>query len=155
MIHKDAFHILIPAGLITAGCAVFGWIGLLSPDLLDWPSPSPLIVKVGLFVLGSAPLLWFLAFRLHLRSLWVYRNTKPITMSLQIKVEKDSESTNYYALLFSAEAKGKVQEIPVYQPRWNLQLIGADEQALVFIDPKSGKPLVIEINGRRLWTMAL
>jgi hypothetical protein len=153
MIHGDVLRFLVPAGIVSVGCAIFGWIGLFSPRVLGWPPTNPLAVNVSLAVLGLMPLLWLLAFRLHLRSLWVYGNTKPVTMNVQVKVEEDSESTRYYALLRSDPDSEYIQQVPVYPPRWNAKSIGDWTSAYVFVDPVSAKPMVIEINGERLWTM--
>jgi hypothetical protein len=152
MIHRDVVRLLISSGIVSVGCAVFGWTGLFSPESLGWPPVNPWVVKILLAVLGCMPILWFLAFRLHLRSFWVYRNTKPIRMNVGIEIEEDNESTRFYALL--TPDSGSVRRIPVYPPRWNPQLVAPNTVAQVFIDPVSGKPLVVEIDGRRLWTMA-
>jgi hypothetical protein len=74
-------------------------------------------------------------------------------MNLQVKVEEDSESTRYYALLRSHLDSGHIQQIPVYPPRWNAKSIGDWTSAYVFVDPVSARPMVIEVNGERLWTM--
>lgn len=155
MIHRDLFRILVPAGVISVACSVFGWIGLFAPSLLGWPSSSPLVVEVLLGILAAMPLLWCLSFRLHLRSLWVYRNTRPVTMNVNVKVEEDSEATQYYALLRLPGDSNRIEQVPVYPPRWDAKSIGKETPAHVFIDPRSSKPSVIEIDGKRLWTMAL
>lgn len=156
MIHRDVARSLFITGIITAVCGIFGWVGMISPESLGWPSKNPLIVNIILAVLGcGVPLLWFLACRLHLRSLWVYQYTSPVTMYLQINVEKDNESTNYYALLRTTPNSKEVKQIPVYVPQWLTESVESNTPARVFVDPKSAKPLVIETKGGRLWTMAL
>ena len=97
MIHGDAFRYLIPGGIIAVASGVFGWFGLIAPQHLGWPRDTPLLAQAALLLLGCLPVLWFFAFRLHLRSLRVLRHESPVTMYLQVKIEEDSESTRYYA----------------------------------------------------------
>ena len=155
MMHKDLFWILIPAGVISIGCAAFGFVGLFSPALLGWPSSIPIAVKIGLVVFTLMPLLWILAFRLHLKSFWVYRSTRPTEMNVRIEVAEGSDHNSYFAILRYGEMEPGDERIPVYPPNWNARAIGTDTLARVFFDPKSKKPLVIEINGNLLWSMAL
>lgn len=155
MIHRDMHRVLIPAGVISVGLAIIGWIGLFRPDLLNWPSSNPVIVKGILIVLGCMPVLWFFSFRLHLRSLWVYQHVKPIMMDVKVIIEEGSDHTSYYVLLETTSASSHVQKIPVYPTRWDSRSVVEGTPARVFKDPTSGKPLVIEIDGKRLWTMAL
>jgi hypothetical protein len=153
VIHRDLFRMLVPAGIVCLACSVFGWIGLIAPNLLGWPASTPLVARVLLSVLAAMPLLWFLAFRLHLRSLWVYRNTSPVAMNVDVKIEEDSDSTQYYALLRVPGDGHRIERVPVFPPRWDVGAIGKETPARVFIDPRSSKPSVIEIDGKRLWTM--
>ena len=154
-IHRDLRRILVPSGLISAGCAVFGWIGLIRPGILGWGLSIPPIVKAMLFILGCMPILWFLGFRLHLRSLWVYRHVKPVTMSARVEVEEEGDHTSYYVLLESPVDNTQLEHIPVYPPQWDARSVMAGSIARVFKDPVSGRPMVIEIEGRCLWSMAL
>jgi hypothetical protein len=154
MVHKDLFRYLIPGGIISILCGIFGWLGISSPNSLGWPTSSPLIVKGILVILGCMPLLWLFAYRLQLRSFWVYRHTPPVTMYLKIEIQKDSDSTSYYALLRSSPDSPLIQKIPVYPPSWKTESHIENRPARVFIDPRSAKPLVIEMGENRLWTMA-
>jgi hypothetical protein len=155
MMHKDLFWILMPAGVISICCAAFGFVGLFSPALLGWHSSIPLSVKIGLIVFALMPLLWILSFRLHLKSFWVYRSTHPTEMNVTIEVDEGSDHNSYFAILRCGEMGPGDERIPVYPPNWNVRTIGTDALARVFFDPKSKKPLVIEIDGKRLWSMAL
>jgi hypothetical protein len=155
MVDRDVFGKLILAGIISTVCGVFGWVGLIFPEWLGWSPETPLLVKGSLFVLGCMPLLWFFSFRLHLRSVWVYQNTKPITMYLQVQVKEDSDGKSYYALLRSDQYSQEFQQIPVYPPRWDISSMESIVPVAVFVDPASAKPMVIENDGKRLWTLAL
>ena len=155
MMHKDLFWTLILAGAISICCAAFGFVGLFSPALLGWDSPIPLVVKIALAVLALMPLLWILAFRLHLKSFWVYRSMLPTEMNVRIEVDEGSDHNSYFAILKHGEMESGDERIPVYPPNWNARAIGTDTSALVFFDPESKRPLVIEIDGKRLWSMAL
>jgi hypothetical protein len=153
--HKDMFWILIPAGAVSIGCAVFGVVGLFSPALLGWNAPIPLVVETGLVAFTLMPLLWILAFRLHLKSFWVYRSTRPVEMNVRIEVEEGSDHDSYFAILRHKTTDHGDDRIPVYPPNWCAKTISTDALARVYFDPKSNKPLVIELNGKRLWSMAL
>lgn len=154
MIHRDLLHVLAPGAAGALACGIFGVVGLVAPHLLDWTSP-PLLVKIALGLLAGMPLLYIAAFRLHLKSRWVYRNTKPRTATVTVKIDESTDSTSYYVLLRFQENSEQTEEIPVYPPRWDVSAIKPETPANVFIDPRSSKPLVFEFEGKRLWSMAL
>lgn len=155
MIHRDLRRILVPSGLISASVAVFGWVGLLRPDILGWGSPVPSFVKAILFILGCMPILWFVGFRHHLRSLRVYRHVTPKTMAVRVEIAEEGDHTCYYVILESTVEKTKSRLIPVYPPQWDVRSVADGSIAQVFHDPVSGKPMVIEIEGKLLWSMEL
>ena len=76
-------------------------------------------------------------------------------MSAKVKVEKDSDHTSYYVVLVSTLNNTQMEQIPVYPPRWDAQSLTVGSQAQVYKDPVSGKILVVEIEGKLLWSMAL
>jgi len=155
VIHKDSYPYLIPGGLISLASGAFAAIGLLEPSRLGWTEPAPLWVKIALGLLLCLPIVWLVAFRLHLRSVWVLRNETPVEMYAQIEVVQDSESTSYYACLRDAPGGAVIHRLPVYALFGKSDLPREPQPAKVFIDRLSRKPMVIELQGKRWWTRAL
>lgn len=153
-LHKDLALYLTCAGVISIACGIFGWVGFFAPELLGWPESTQLTLQILLVVLGCMPIMVAFAVRLHLRAYWVYRNITPEKMQVQIEIEEGSDSTSYFAVLLSSGSE-QAQRVPVYTPGWNAKTLQGINLADVFFDPVSRKPLVIEIDGRRLWSMAL
>jgi hypothetical protein len=154
VIHKDSYPYLIPGGLIALASGVFAAIGLLEPSRLGWTEPAPLWVKIALAVLLCLPIVWLVAFRLHLRSVWVLRNETPVEMYAQIEVVQDSESTSYYACLRDAPGGAVIHRVPVYALFGKTDLPREPQPAKVFVERSSGKPMVVEMQGKRWWTRA-
>jgi len=155
VIHKDSYPYLVPGGLIALASGVFAAIGLLEPSRVGWTEPAPLWVKIALGLLLCLPIVWLVAFRLHLRSVWVLRNETPVEMYAQIEVVQDSESTSYYACLRDAPGGAVIHRLPVYALFGKSDLPREPQPAKVFIDRLSCKPMVIELQGKRWWTRAL
>ena len=155
VIHKDSYPYLIPGGLISLASGAFAAIGLLEPSRLGWTEPAPLWVKIALGLLLCLPIVWLVAFRLHLRSVWVLRNETPVEMYAQIEVVQDSESTSYYACLRDAPGGAVIHRLPVHALFGKSDLPREPQPAKVFIDRLSRKPMVIELQGKRWWTRAL
>lgn len=152
MIHRDLYRYLIPSSIISIVSGMFGWVGLVAPQLLGWSLTTPFFVKALLFILGCLPILSFFSFRNALKSTHAFYNETPLTMYLEIETEKDSESTSYYACLQHSKEGNIVYRIPVYPPSWNCESVG-QVSAQVFIDSVSKKPLVVEVKGKRLWSL--
>jgi hypothetical protein len=154
MISKHANPYLIPAGLISLAGGIFAAMGLLEPARLGWSVPAPLAVKVGLIALLALPVVWLLAFRHDLQSRWVLTDESPVTMYAHIETEETSDSTAYYVCLRAAADAPVQQRVAVHRPRGTLDGLRTPQAARVFIDSRSGMPLVVEVPGHRLWTMA-
>jgi hypothetical protein len=80
-------------------------------------------------------------------------------MNLVLKVEEDSESTQYYAHLTPIDMNipnQKIWQIALWgSPHQNMKAhIGHDIKAQVYFDPKSSRPAVIESEFGLLWAMA-
>ena len=137
---------LVAAGLVSLAAAVFAAIGLNEPTMLGWPGPAPLWGRIGLVLLLCAPIAWLLAARGQLRSLWVLRNEPPIEMYLELEHAKGT----YYACLRAAPAEAVLHRVPIYPPS---VAVDGLQPAKVYMDIESGKPMVIEVQGHRLWAM--
>ena len=146
-------HYLIPAALISLASAVFAAVGLIEPARLGWPAPGPWWVTTALVMLLCLPIAWLLAFRLHLRSLWIVRNETTVDMQVQLVVEEASDSTSHYACLRDSADAAVLRRVPVYPPPGDLEPLREPQPAKVYMDRVSGKPVGIEVRGRRLWAM--
>jgi hypothetical protein len=144
---------LIPTGLVSLAIAIFAAVGLLTPSSLGWTGTPPAWVNIALVVLLGLPVVWLLAFRHHLKSLRALSEASPLDMYAHVEVEDDSESTDYYVCLRAAPAKPVLHRVPVQRPRGSIEELRTPQAAKVFIDRRSGKPMVVELSGRRLWTM--
>jgi hypothetical protein len=144
---------VIAAGLISLASAIFAAVGLLEPGWLGWTAPAPTWVNIGLGVLLGLPIVWLLAFRHHLQSRWALTDESPVAMYAHVEVEKDSESTDYYVCLRTAPGAPLLHRVAVYAPQGRIDTFRTPQAARVFIDRHSGKPLVVDLPGRRLWTM--
>ncbi len=152
-IHADMWWRLGASGLVSLGAGLFGLIGLLSPQTLGWPSPVPWQGKLAMLVLVGLLPLWLLSWWGHYRALWVYRHVDPVTRWVQIQTVEDSESRSYYAQIQSADGNATIWTLPVYRPQGTLPSPGVNHLGAVYLEPKSGKPLVITIDGQRFWAV--
>jgi len=137
---------LVAAGLVSLAAAIFAAIGLNEPTMLGWTGPAPLWGRVGLVLLLCAPIAWLLAARGPLRSLWVLRNEPPVEMYVELERVKDS----YYANLRAAPGETVLHRVPIYPPSATVDGL---QPAKVYMDIESGKPMVLEVQGHRLWAM--
>jgi hypothetical protein len=110
-------------------------------------------VNVALVVLLGLPVVWLLAFSHHLKSRWALSEANPVDMYAHVEVEDDSESTDYYVCLRVAPAEAVLHRLPVQRPRGSIAELRTPQAAKVFIDRRTGKPIVVELPGGRLWTM--
>jgi len=144
---------VIAAGLISLGAAIFAAIGLLEPARLGWTAATPGWVKLCLAMLLALPILWLLAFRHQLQSGWTLTDESPVTMYAQVEVEHGSDATGYYVCLRAAPQAPVLHRLAVQRPHGSLDPLRTPQAAKVFIDSRSGKPLVVEVAGHRLWTL--
>lgn len=144
---------LIAAGLISLAAAIFAAVGLLEPARLGWSAAAPMWVKLCLIMLLALPILWLLAFRHQLQSGWTLTDESPITMYAHLEVEQGSDSTGYYVCLRRAADAPVLHRLAVQRPHGSLDALRTPQAAKVFIDSRSGKPLVVEVAGHRLWTL--
>ena len=144
---------VIAAGLVSLGAAIFAAVGLLEPARLGWTASPPIGVKICLIVLLALPVLWLLAYRHQLQSGWTLTDESPITMYAHLEVEQGSDSTGYYVCLCAAADAPVLYRLAVQRPHGSLDALRTPQAAKVFIDSRSGKPLVVEVAGHRLWTL--
>jgi hypothetical protein len=144
---------LIAAGLVSLAAAIFAAVGLLEPARLGWTGSPPTAVKICLVVLLALPILWLLAYRHQLQSGWALTDESPVTMYAHVEVEEGSDSTGYYVCLRAAPDAPVLHRLAVQRPHGSLDPLRKPQAAKVFIDSRSGKPLVVEVAGHRLWTL--
>jgi len=145
---------------------IFGIISFVlyfDPSLLNTPveqyKGNLIWLLVGIVFVGLAVLSFFLVGRWSRRLLWIVYHTVPRPMHLVLKVEEDSESTQYYAHLTPADSDPRNQRIwriAVWGPHHEdiKAIIGRDIRTQVYFDPESGRPAVIESEYGLLWAMA-
>ena len=144
---------VITAGLIALASAIFAAVGLLEPARLGWTAPAPTWVKIGLVVLLALPVVWLLAFRHQLQSHWSLSDESPVKMYANVEVEQRSDTTAYYVCLRTAPDGPLLHRLAIERPHGNVDVLREPQAARVFIDSGSGKPLVVEFHGHRLWTV--
>jgi hypothetical protein len=143
-------YVLI-VGLVALAGAIYGAVGLLEPGQLGWTAPTPMWAKIVLALLLLLPIVWLIAFRHHLQSRWALTDDSPLTMYAQVEVEG---SSTYYVCLRAAPDAPVLHRLRIERPHGSLEGLRAPQAARVFIDSRGGKPLVVELHGHRLWTMA-
>jgi hypothetical protein len=77
-------------------------------------------------------------------------------MRLRVEVEEDSESTQYYAWISSESALSnpKCWRVGLWAPSRNTRdLIGRELSAMVYLDPQTAEPAVVEYADGYLWAM--
>ena len=144
---------VIAAGLVALAAAIYAAVGLLEPARLGWSAPAPTWVKIGLVVLLALPIVWLLAFRHQLQSQWALSDESPVTMYANVEVEEGADAPAYYVCLRTAPAAPVQQRLAIERPHGNVDVLREPQAARVFIDSGSGKPLVVEFHGHRLWTV--
>jgi hypothetical protein len=145
---------------------IFGLISLIlysDPSLLNTPveqyKGDLVWLFIGMVLSIVAIFCFFLVGRWSRRLLWIVNHTVPRPMHLVLKVEEDSESTQYYAHLTPADndpRNQRIWRIALWGPHpENIRgILGRDIKAQVYFDPKSGRPAAIESEFGLLWAMA-
>jgi len=136
-------------GLVALASAIYAAVGLLEPARLGWTAPAPIWMKIALGVLLGLPIVWLLAFRRDLQSRWALTDESPVAMVAHVEVD----GTAYYVCLRAAPDTPVQQRIAVHKPGGTIDALRTPQAARVFVDGRSGKPLVVELAGHRLWTM--
>ncbi len=145
---------------------VFGLISLLlyfDPSLLNTPveqyKGELVWLIIGMVFAFLAIFSFFLVGRWSRRLLWIVYHAVPRPMRLVLKVEEDSESTQYYAYLTPADndpRNQRIWRIALWGPHHeNIKaIIGRDIKTQVYFDPRSDRPAVIESEFGLLWATA-
>ena len=150
---KPMSRYVIAAGLVALASAVYAAVALLEPARLGWTAPAPSWVKIGLVVLLALPVVWLLAFRHQLKAGWVLTDESPVTMYANVEVQEGAGATAYYVCLRTAPGAPLLHRLAIERPHGNVDVLREPQAARVFIDSGSGKPLVVEFHGHRLWTV--
>ena len=90
------------------------------------------------------------------RLLWVYKNTSPLSMKMNLEEIKDLDST-YYAAYLTRQDKNNSErwKATLYPPSCNVQLfLNNENQVQVYVDPKNNNPAIIRTTEGLLWVMA-
>ena len=114
-----------------------------------WLVFGALFVLLGMVFLTTA-------YRWPRHLLHVLSTQQAIPMVLQVEVEEGSDSTQYYACLSnnSAGANRKGWRVGLWAPsRDTRDLVGHELSAMVYLDPQTAKPAVIEHANGYLWAM--
>ena len=96
------------------------------------------------------------AYRWPRRLLRVLRTERAKSMRLQVEVEESSDSTQYYALVSddSLPSKRKGWRVGLWAPSDGTRDLASRElSAMVYFDPQTGNPAVIEHGDGYLWAM--
>ena len=153
-LHPDLKWKFVASGTISILSSIFGILGLFAPKLLDWSESPPFVIKLALLLLVALPIIWIITLRRHARALFVYHRIPPVRRHLTIEIDKDLDSTMYYALLRANPEEQDTLKIQLYPPSDALTVPEDGVEADVFVDPITHKPLVIQIGSHRLWSMA-
>lgn len=97
-----------------------------------------------------------IAYRWPRHLLRVLSTQQATPMRLQVEIEEGSDNTQYYARLSddSAAANPKGWRVGLWAPsRGTRDLVGHELSAMVFLDPQTGEPAVIEHANGYLWAM--
>jgi hypothetical protein len=151
------------ASLLIIAFGVISFLLFIKPSLIDvnrdssssyegnfiWLVFGALFVILGI-VFQSIAYRWSRHLLLVLNS----RLIKP--MRVKIEVDKSSDHTQYYACLFddSAGVSPKGWRVGLWGPSRHMQeLISHELSAIVYLDPQTAKPAVIEYANGYLWGM--
>lgn len=113
------------------------------------------LVFGGLFLLLGV-VFQLIAYRWPRHLLGVLASNHTTPMRLHVEVEEDSESTQYYARLSHdvPRSNPKAWRVALWAPsRDTRDLVGCELTAVVYIDPQSSEPAVIEYADGYLWAM--
>ena len=154
-------------GLASLAVILFGLVSLLlyvKPTVLGVAPKNAVEYQDRLVWLLAAILFLMLglayfrvAWRWSRRLKWIVRSQRATPMRLQFDVREDSDSTSYHALLYPPDEtsdRSGWRAALWLKPACAKADAGNQFDALVYFDPKSGKPAAIEYEHGFLWIMA-
>jgi hypothetical protein len=161
LIHRDMrwpIYVGVPLALFIAiGGLALTLLYVFRHDLLlplfggELP-PAGVAILAGFVWLLLGPVALYSA-RLHLRAHWAYKMTQPVPMKLLLKVHSSSDSTSYDGELSGYIANSDTWIGTFHSPNWDARQVQDRQTGVrVYLDPKSGVPLVVETDRGRLWT---
>jgi hypothetical protein len=151
------------ASLLLVAFGVVSLLLFMRPSLVgvdpsstrDYEGNPIWLVSGALFVLLGMVFL-SIAYRWPRHLLRVLKAQLAKPMRLQIEVDEGSDHTQYYARLSddSAGANPKGWRVGLWAPSRDIRdLIGHELSAMVFLDPQTDEPAVIEHANGYLWAM--
>jgi hypothetical protein len=156
-------HVLL-SSLLSIGVILFGFLGLvlyIEPAWLHawgmYNSEITLLV-VGILLISFGIAFLFISIDWPNQLKRTVLNSRPTRMMIKLEVEKDTDSTTYYAVINrrSAKTAGNViwrAHIWVYPPKIE-EDIGREVEGDVFLHPKTGLPLAIKVAKGILWVIS-
>ena len=130
-------------------------IGVSPDSIMDYEG-KPIWLVFGMLFVILGMVFQRIAYRWPRHLLYVLRSQQAKPMRLQIKVEEDSDHTQYYACLSddTGGANPKGWRVGLWAPSPDIRgLIGNELNAKVYIDPQTANPAVIEFANGYLWAM--
>jgi hypothetical protein len=139
---------IVSIGMLLFGCIAIGLF--LDPTFLGGTSKNtdPIWLWVGISFIAFAVLYIAFSVSYYKRMRWILHHVTPQMMQLLIRFERDSDGTNYVAIL------DQEWNVRVHAPIWKVDhLQKSSIAAQVYFDPKSHRPAVIETQQGILWAM--
>jgi hypothetical protein len=151
------------ASLLVAAFGVVSLLLFVHPSLVGvQPSNggtyqgNPIWLFFGGVLLVLGVIFQAIAYRWPRRLLHVLRTERAKSIRLQVEVEDSSDRTQYFALVSddSVPPKRKGWRVDLWAPSDGTRdLAGRDLTAMVYFDPQTGHPAVIEHDDGYLWAM--
>jgi hypothetical protein len=135
------------AAMVLSGAIAAGLLWIMSEVGFAWFWKG-----LSVIVLVGCPILTYLSMqensKLFRYYTWVYRTTKPITGTLQLRAQSSDAGIVHYATIEIPEGKFDCEVIPT-----NLLPRDAEmkKEVKVYLHPDTGTPLVAEDGDTRVW----
>jgi hypothetical protein len=128
----------------------------VDPSSISGYEGNPIWLVFGVLFIPLGMVFISIAYRWPRHLLHVLRTQQAKPMRLQVEVEESSDNTQYYACL-SDDSTGdnpKGWRVGLWaSPRDTRGLVGHELRAMVFFDPRTEIPVVIEHANGYLWAM--
>lgn len=132
-------------------------VGLLVIGLIFINQKQNSVLQIAGWILFALGIVFIVSFnRRKRRLLWVYKNTSPILMKMNLEKKEDLDSTYYVAHLLRQDNNPPEKwKASLYSPSYDVQqFLNNENQVQVYIDPKNNNPAIIKTTGGLLWVMA-
>ena len=151
------------ASLLVAAFGVVSLLLFARPSLIGVEPGSaatyrgnPIWLVLGGLLVAFGIVFLITAYRWPRRLRHVLRTQIAKPMRLQVEVEDSSDSTQYYALITddSVRSNPRGWRVGLWAPSGNTrELVGHELTAMVYLDPQTVQPAVIEHADGYLWAM--